>query len=99
MRSELRLPMEREARRLLHAGEALTWTIAKQKAEEAFRCGARNRKGEPCKCRPLPGKQRCKYHGGATPPHTEEVKAFLREKAAQQPRIRGRWAKIEAEDG
>lgn len=27
-------------------------------------CGARTRKGEPCKRKPVPGKQRCRNHGG-----------------------------------
>lgn len=30
-------------------------------------CGAKNRSGEPCKRAPVPGKTRCKLHGGATP--------------------------------
>jgi hypothetical protein len=39
-------------------------------------CGARNRKGVPCQCAPLPGKRRCKFHGGAsTGPKTAEGKA------------------------
>ncbi len=29
-------------------------------------CMARTRRGTPCLCRPLPGKRRCKYHGGAS---------------------------------
>ncbi len=36
------------------------------------KCGARNRKGEPCEARALPGKQRCKFHGGlSTGPKTD----------------------------
>lgn len=36
-------------------------------------CGARNRKGEPCKAKALPGKRRCKFHGGmSTGPRTPE---------------------------
>lgn len=27
-------------------------------------CGARTRKGEPCKRQPIPGKKRCRNHGG-----------------------------------
>ncbi len=35
------------------------------------KCGARNRKGEPCSARALPGKRRCKFHGGmSTGPKT-----------------------------
>lgn len=29
-------------------------------------CGAKNRKGEPCRKAPMKGKQRCKMHGGAS---------------------------------
>ncbi|MTJ05051.1 MAG: hypothetical protein FH759_10220 [Sediminimonas qiaohouensis] len=28
------------------------------------RCGAKTRKGKPCRAKPLPGKRRCKFHGG-----------------------------------
>lgn len=27
-------------------------------------CGAKTRQGVPCKMKPVPGKRRCKYHGG-----------------------------------
>ncbi len=30
-------------------------------------CGATNRQGKPCQRAPVPGKKRCKLHGGATP--------------------------------
>ena len=51
------------------------------------RCGARTRKGTPCKCKVLPGKQRCKFHGGmSTGPKTPEG----RERIAEAQRRR--WA-------
>lgn len=51
------------------------------------RCGARTRKGTPCRAKPMPGKTRCRFHGGAsTGPRTEEGKARIAE--AQ----RRRWA-------
>lgn len=34
--------------------------------ERTRKCGARNRKGTPCKNKPMPGKARCKFHGGAS---------------------------------
>ncbi len=35
-------------------------------------CGARTRAGGACRCKPLPGKKRCKYHGGlSSGPRTE----------------------------
>jgi hypothetical protein len=44
------------------------------------RCGARTRKGAPCQARPLPGKHRCKWHGGcSTGPKTEAGRERIRE--------------------
>jgi hypothetical protein len=45
-----------------------------RKVREA--CGARARAGTPCRTRPLPGRCRCKWHGGAsTGPKTAEGRA------------------------
>lgn len=50
-------------------------------------CGARTRKGTPCKAEALPGKKRCKFHGGlSTGPKTLEGRERI---AAAQ---RKRWA-------
>lgn len=50
-------------------------------------CGARTRKGTPCRCKPIPGKRRCKFHGGlSTGPKTTEG----RERIAEAQRRR--WA-------
>ena len=39
-------------------------------------CGAKTRAGTPCRARPLPGKKRCKWHGGcSTGPRTAAGKA------------------------
>ena len=40
-------------------------------------CGARRRRdGQPCQARSVPGKRRCKWHGGcSTGPRTAEGKA------------------------
>lgn len=35
------------------------------KSHARHRCGARTRKGTPCQALALPGKKRCKNHGGA----------------------------------
>lgn len=44
------------------------------------RCGARTRKGTPCRSQSLPGKTRCKFHGGAsTGPKTEEGRSRIAE--------------------
>jgi hypothetical protein len=41
-------------------------------------CGARTQKGTPCRARALPGKSRCKFHGGAsTGPKTEAGRAAI----------------------
>lgn len=37
------------------------------------RCNAKTRQGTPCQCQPVPGKRRCKFHGGlSTGPKTAE---------------------------
>ncbi|WP_371814550.1 HGGxSTG domain-containing protein [Aliiroseovarius sp. xm-a-134] len=55
-------------------------------------CGATTRKGAPCKAKALPGKERCRFHGGAsTGPKTPEG----RERIATAQRQR--WAKWRAE--
>ena len=51
-------------------------------------CGARTRKGAPCRAKPIPGKARCKFHGGlSTGPRTPEGRARVAE--AQRRRWRG----------
>ncbi|MCR9140134.1 MAG: helix-turn-helix domain-containing protein [Alphaproteobacteria bacterium] len=50
-------------------------------------CGAKTRKGTPCQAKALPGKKRCKYHGGmSTGPKTADG----RERIARAQRRR--WA-------
>ena len=50
-------------------------------------CGARTRKGTPCKAKAVPGKTRCRFHGGlSTGPRTTEGRERI---AAAQ---RKRWA-------
>lgn len=50
-------------------------------------CGAKTRKGQPCRNKSEPGKRRCKFHGGkSTGPRTAEGRARI---AAAQ---RLRWA-------
>ena len=52
---------------------------AKLFGDERF-CAAKNRRGYPCLNRVLPGKDRCKFHGGAsTGPKTEAGKEAIRE--------------------
>nr|WP_305792587.1 MULTISPECIES: HGGxSTG domain-containing protein [unclassified Aliiroseovarius] len=55
-------------------------------------CGASTRKGAPCKANALPGKARCRFHGGAsTGPKTPEGRERIAEAQRQ------RWAKWRAE--
>jgi hypothetical protein len=57
-------------------------------------CGARTRKGAPCLARVVPGKGRCRLHGGlSSGPRTPEGKARI---AAAQ---RKRWAATRARVG
>jgi transcriptional regulator with XRE-family HTH domain len=64
------------------------------KAPIRVRCGARTRKGTPCRALSEPGKRRCRFHGGkSTGPRTPEGKARIAE--AQ----RRRWARWRAEHG
>lgn len=52
-------------------------------------CGAKTRKGTPCRCKSEAGKRRCKFHGGlSTGPKTQEGRDRIAE--AQ----RRRWARV-----
>lgn len=54
-------------------------------------CGAKTRKGTPCRCKSEPGRRRCKFHGGmSTGPKTLEG----RERIAQAQRRR--WAALKS---
>lgn len=59
------------------------------------KCGARTRQGTPCQCQVLPGKTRCKLHGGmSTGPKTaggiqrireaQRLRAFIRRRACER---------------
>ena len=63
-------------------------------AARRVRCGAKTRKGTPCRCKSEPGKRRCKFHGGlSTGARTPEGLERIREAA------RRRWARWRAERG
>jgi hypothetical protein len=58
------------------------------------RCGARNRQGQPCAVRVVPGKRRCRFHGGlSTGPKTPEGRERI---AAAQRR---RWQAVRDQRG
>lgn len=53
------------------------------------RCGAKTRKGTPCHAKPIPGKARCKFHGGlSTGPKTPEGRARIAEAQRRRWRLR-----------
>jgi hypothetical protein len=53
-----------------------TWAIAQETAKDSRlrqRCGAKTRKGLPCRQLSEPGKRRCRFHGGlSTGPKNDE---------------------------
>lgn len=55
--------------------------MAKWKHKYRPRCGAKTKKnGQPCQCKVVPGKKRCKWHGGlSTGPRTPEGKERARQ--------------------
>lgn len=64
-------------------GWLLVFAAQNRAAPKRARCGARTRKGTPCRAKALPGKTRCKFHGGAsTGPKTPEGRERIAE--AQQ---------------
>lgn len=61
------------------------------RAGQRVACGAKTRKGTPCRCKSEPGRRRCKFHGGmSTGPKTPEG----RERIAQAQRRR--WAALKS---
>ena len=91
-----RLEAEARAQEAAVAAQIAAWreAEAQRAATRRVRCGARTRKGTPCRCKSEPGKKRCKFHGGlSTGARTPEGKARIAE--AQ----RRRWARWRAEQG
>jgi hypothetical protein len=83
----LRTSINARGRVLAAKGNFLTSLRARDMGSYRQKCGAQTRKGTPCRCKPLPGKRRCKFHGGAsTGPKTPEG----RERIAEAQRKR--WA-------
>jgi len=70
---------------------ALAARLTSQAARRRVICGAKTRKGTPCRCQSEPGKRRCKFHGGmSTGAKTPEGRARIAEAQRQ------RWAKWRA---
>jgi transcriptional regulator with XRE-family HTH domain len=65
--------------------------LARQLAARRVKCGAKTRKGSPCRNESEPGKRRCKFHGGrSTGAKTPEGRARIAEAQRQ------RWARYHA---
>jgi len=63
------------------------WREWNRPKSERGRCGARRRNGRPCRCEPMPGKRRCRLHGGAsTGPKTEAGREAIRESNRRRAR-------------
>lgn len=61
---------------------------ARHKAQLRVPCGARTRKGTPCRMKSVPGKRRCKFHGGLstgarTPEGIERIRNAQRQRWAR----------------
>ena len=65
---------------------------AARQARKRVVCGAKTRKGRPCRLMSVPGKARCKFHGGLSTGPTTSVG---RERIAEAQRRR--WAKWRVE--
>lgn len=73
------------------ASEVSVCQRALKKLSKVLRCGARTRKGTPCQCKPLPGKRRCRLHGGkSTGPKTEAGREAIRESNRRRAKDRSR---------
>lgn len=84
------------ARAAAFEAKVAAWQAAEadRAAKRRVRCGAKTRKGTPCRAKSVPGKGRCKFHGGmSTGARTPEGLERIRE--AQ----RRRWARWRAERG
>ena len=57
---------------------ALAQHLRQLSARRRVVCGAKTRKGTPCRCRSEPGKRRCRFHGGkSTGAKTPEGRARI----------------------
>ena len=88
--------------RLMEVGKVVEMKMAAWREKQAVaaskgrvRCGAKTRKGHPCRAKSIPGKRRCKFHGGmSTGPKTQEGKDRI--SAIQRARWK-RWRAAQAE--
>ena len=77
--------------RSLMRERGLKWREALKMADQAHRCGARAKhNGGFCQRRPVPGRSRCKHHGGkSTGARTEEGRQKLKDSA--RSRVTAQW--------
>lgn len=89
---KVREMMEIECQLATARSRELSERVAEWNARRRVTCGAKTRKGTPCRMKSEPGKRRCKYHGGkSTGPKTAEGRKRIAE--AQ----RRRWVRWRAE--
>ncbi len=87
MNRERRDERDGVARQLLYSGEAEDWLSAKALADQRLLCGAKTRSGAACKARKLPGRKRCKMHGGrCNGPNSAEARERLRQRMIEMNR-------------
>lgn len=93
-----RMAAQDRAREASLMAQVAAWEARDAQRREALqarvrvRCGAKTRKGTPCRAKSEPGKQRCKFHGGmSTGARTPEGLERVREA------MRRRWARWRAE--
>lgn len=78
------LPFQRRLRLLALEGYEIgewgqAWRVPKR-CLRPYPCGAKTRKGTPCRALPVPGKARCRFHGGlSTGPRTAAGRAAIAE--------------------
>ncbi len=99
MHPVIRELIHKRARELFyHPDAALTWPEALEIADHECRCGARCKtKDGRCMMRPLPGKKRCRWHGGLScGPRSPEARERLRQRCIERnkayPRVNGKLA-------
>ncbi|MGA7324707.1 MAG: HGGxSTG domain-containing protein [Rhodomicrobium sp.] len=82
MNREHRNQRDKRARELLFSGAVKKWPDAQAAAHVESLCGARTKRdGSPCRARKLPGKKRCKFHGGPScGPRSLEYREYLRQR-------------------
>ena len=63
---------------------------ARRRKADTVLCGAKTRRGTPCRCLPVEGRTRCRFHGGlSTGPRTAEGRARIAESNRRRAKDKG----------